>query len=45
MKYLPFLYLLFYVVSRYLLKSYYEDLSFVILLSSTFVQGSLSSRE
>jgi hypothetical protein len=36
---------LFYVVLQYLLKFYYEDLSFVILLSSTFVQGSLSSRE
>jgi hypothetical protein len=45
MKYLPLLYLLFYVVLQYLLKFYYKDLSFVILLSSTFVQGSLSSRE
>jgi hypothetical protein len=45
MIYLPLLYLLFYVVLQYLLKFYYEDLSFVIILLLTFVQGPLSSRE
>jgi hypothetical protein len=30
---------------QYLLEFYYEDLGFVILLSSTFVQDPLSSRE
>jgi hypothetical protein len=45
MIYLPFLYPLFYVILYNLLKFYYEDLSFVIVLSSTFVQDSLSSRE
>jgi hypothetical protein len=42
MIYLSLLYLLFYVVLQYLLKFYYEDL---IILSATFVQGPLSSRE
>jgi hypothetical protein len=45
MIYLPLLHPLFYVVLQYLLKFYYEDLSFVIILSSAFVQGPLSSRE
>jgi hypothetical protein len=45
MIYLSLVYLLFYVILQYLLKFYYEDLSFVIMLLSAFVQGPLSSRE
>jgi hypothetical protein len=45
MSYLPFLYPLFHVVLQFLLKFYYEDLNFVIILSLTFVQDPLSSRE
>jgi hypothetical protein len=37
--------LYFYAILYNLLKFNYEDLTFVIVLTSTFVQGSLSSRE